>query len=373
MTKKFTVFGIILLIAFNGFSQDMSEFSMDQVKQLVESNGKSYLQPLVTGYGSAMNAGLYNTAKTHKILGFDIGLKMGFGIVPTGEKSTYDFDLTALDNIPVTVGDYTLDLNPSELFSNTETPTILGGAAEPFEVDETYITGLVYSQARENIVTTFPGQTDEWYDNQAQTAVDALSSDISDAADEVAISSIPGIKSISGLEDMENLIFPFPILQASVGLPMGIEPSIRMIPAISIPGDVGDALGEISSFGVGLKVDVDQFIPIPLFPVDIAAQAFYQNFSIGDILSANNMNFNVHVSKKLLMLTPYIGMGVDNTTFTASYEMGDGVKQDFTIKGDNKLRTTFGLNIKLLILQVNAEYSMGEYNSAAVGLAFTLR
>jgi hypothetical protein len=373
MTKRLIVFGIIMLVTFTGFSQDLSEFSMDQVKQLVESNGKSYLQPLVTGYGSAMNAGLYNTAKTHKLLGFDIGLKMGLGIVPTGEESTYDFDISALDNIPVTVGDYSVDLNPSMLFSNTETPTILGGAAEPFEVDASYVEGLIYDEVESSIREQYPSLPEDQIAQMTDAAYDAMSTDISNAIDNIQVSSIPGIKSIEALEDMENLMFPFPILQASVGLPMGIEPSIRMIPAISIPGDVGDALGEISAFGAGVKVDIDQFIPIPLFPVDIAAQVYYQNFAIGEILSANNMNFNIHASKKLLMLTPYIGMGVDNTTFTASYEMGDGEKQDFTIKGDNKLRTTFGLNIKLLILQVNAEYSLGEYNSAAVGLAFTLR
>ncbi|MBU0713422.1 hypothetical protein KJ762_05845 [bacterium] len=368
--KKIFVFGFIVLLAANGFSQD---FSMDQVKQLVETNGKSYLQPLVTGYGSAMNAGLFNTARTHKMLGFDISFKTGIGIVPTGEQSTYNFDISALDNIPVTVGDYTLDLDPSQLFSNTETPTILGGKAKPFEVDQMYIESIIFDQARANIINQTPNQTDAWYDDQAQAAVDAMSDEISDVVDDVAISSIPGIKSIDALKNLDNIIFPFPIIQASIGLPMGIEPSIRLIPAISIPGDVGDALGEISAFGAGLKIDLVQFIPIPLFPVDIAAQAYYQNFKMGDILSSNNVNFNIHASKKLLMFTPYVGIGVDNTSFTASYDTGDGEKQDFTIKGDNKLRTTVGLNIKLLVLQINAEYAMGEYNSAAIGVGFTLR
>lgn len=346
-------------------SVSAQEFSMDQVKELVETNGKNYLQPLVTGYGSAMNAGLFNTAKTHKLLGFDIGLKMGMGIVPTGEKSTYDFDVSVLDNISVPVGDYTLNLEPAELFSNTETPTILGGNAEPFEVDQTYIEQTLFDAIKDEQ----PSLSDE----QVNRIISGMSSDITSAVDDINITSIPGMKSINALKDLENLIFPFPIIQASIGLPMGIEPSIRMIPAISIPGDVGEALGEISAFGAGLKIDVDQFIPIPLFPVDIAAQAYYQAFKMGDILSANNVNFNLHASKKLLMFTPYLGIGVDNTSFTASYKMGDGEKQDFTIEGDNKLRTTLGLNIKFLVLQINAEYAMGEYNSAAIGVGFALR
>lgn len=368
--KKLYVFGLVILMAIGAFAQ---EFSMDQVKELVDVNGKGYLQPLVTGYGSAMNAGLYNTAKTHKMLGFDLQLKTGLGVVPTGEQSTYDFDISSLSAIPVDVGGYSLNLEPAQLFSSTKTPTILGGDAEPFEVDQTYIEGLIYDEAYSNLESQVPNQTETWYDEQAKAVVDGMSSEISDAVDEIDVSSIPGLKSINALKDLDNMVFPFPILQASVGLPMGIEPSIRMIPAISIPGEIGDALGEISAFGAGVKVDLDQFIPIPLFPVDIAAQIYYQRFKMGDILTANNMNYNIHASKKLLMFTPYVGLGVDNTTFTASYDMGDGVKQDFTIDGDNKLRTTFGLNVKILVLQINAEYAMGEYNSMALGIGFSLR
>ncbi|MCK4716911.1 MAG: hypothetical protein KAT54_08895 [Candidatus Marinimicrobia bacterium] len=363
MTKKICVFlMLIVLVAFNTYSQD---FSMEQVKKLVETNGKNYLQPLVTGYGTAMNAGLFNTAKTHKMFGFDIGLKMGLGIVPTGEQSTYQFDVSALDNIPINIGTYILDLDPSALFSDTETPTILGGDAELFEIDQSYIEQQLFGAIRSE-----QPDLDDAHINQI---IDEMSGDITSAVDDVKISSIPGIKSIKALEDLENLIFPFPVLQASIGLPMGIEPSIRMIPKFSFPGDLGDALGELSAFGAGLKVDVDQFIPIPLFPVDIAVQVYYQTFKMGEILIANNVNFNLHASKKLLFLTPYVGIGVDNTSFTASYKMGDGEKQDFTIKGDNKLRATAGLNIKLLVLQINAEYAMGEYNSAAIGVGFAFR
>ncbi len=362
MKNGFIAVIVVLSLMVSVFAQ---EFSMDQVKELVETNGKNYLQPLVTGYGSAMNAGLFNTAKTHKLLGFDIGLRMGVGIVPTGEQSTYDFDVSVLDNISVPLGDYTLDLNPAELFSDTETPTILGGDAEPFEVDQSYIEQALFNAIK--------NEQPSLSDDQVNQIISGMSGDIASAVNDINFSSIPGMKSINALKDLENLIFPFPIIQASIGLPMGIEPSIRVIPAISIPGDVGDALGEISAFGAGLKLDLDQFIPIPLFPVDIAAQAYYQTFKMGDILSANNVNFNIHASKKLLMFTPYLGIGVDNTSFTASYKMGDGEKQDFTIEGDNKLRTTVGLNIKLLVLQINAEYAMGEYNSAAIGVGFALR
>jgi len=37
------------------------------------------------------------------------------------------------------------------------------------------------------------------------------------------------------------------------------------------------------------------------------------------------------------------------------------------------MRFTAGLNIKIMVLQLNAEYSIGEYNAAGLGVGFALR
>lgn len=371
MFKKSFVFLISFFFLVSiGLSQDI-EFNMDQVRKLVETNGKMYLQPLVTGYGSAMNTGLYHTAKTHKMLGFDVGIKIGIAIVPSDneEKTTYDFDVSALENIPLTIEGYSISLEPTKIFSDTKTPNILGGNASSFTVDEDY----VKNEMRSQLFNQIKEQSPQLPDDQINAQLDAMSGKMDIAVDGIDVHSIPGIKSIEDLKDLKTLLFPFPILQASVGLPFGLEPSIRLIPAFKVSGEVGDALGEIGAFGIGLKVDVDQFIPIPLFPIDIATQIYFQKFSIGEILTANNVNFNIHASKKLLLLTPYIGLGMDKTNFTASYKMQDGTKQEFKIEGENGFRATFGLTIKLLIPQINIEYNIGEYNSLGISLGIALR
>ncbi|MFA4839707.1 MAG: DUF6588 family protein [Candidatus Neomarinimicrobiota bacterium] len=344
------------------------DFSMDQLKQLVDTNGKLYLQPLATAYGTAMNTGLYNTAKTHKLLGFDIQLKTGLGLAPASKTSetNYQFDFSALPNIPLTVEGFSIVLDPDEVFSDKTTPNIIGGKAREFTVNRSYIETQLYNK----IHTQDPTLTHD----QINSRISGMSAKISAAIDaNVNMKSIPGLKSIKGLEDLKTIPFPFPILQASIGLPFGLEPSIRLIPAFKVPGDIGKALGEISVFGAGLKVDLDQFIPIPLFPVDIAVQAYFQKMNIGELLSGTTTSFNLMTSKTILFLTPYLGVGKESSSFTASYKMDDGSKQDFKVKGKNNIRMTAGLNIKLLILQFNAEYSKGEYDAVGLGVGFALR
>jgi hypothetical protein len=368
-----TLSRIVVLTLFAVATIMAQEFSMDQIKELAATNGKLYLQPLATGFGTAMNSGLYNTAGTHGTLGFDIQLKTGVGLAPASKASqtTYQFDLSALDDIAFNIENnsqsYSITLNPEEIFSDCTTPNILGGEAEPFTVNQPYVQGEIESQLRTQLEAQ--GLTED----QINEAIAQMDPEIQEAIDGIQVKSIPGMKSIKALEDLKTVPFPFPILQASVGLPMGIEPSIRIIPKFKVPGDVGEAIGEISALGGGLKLDVDRWIPIPMFPLDIAVQGYYQQMEIGDLLSANSTAFNLMVSKTILMLTPYVGVGKESSKFTASYKMEDGTKIKFDLKGKNDTRFTAGLNIKIAVISINAEYSMGEYNAAGLGVGFALR
>lgn len=364
---KKTLSRLVVLTLFMVVTIMAQDFSMDQLTQLVASNGKSYLQPLATGFGTAMNSGLYNTAKTHGVLGFDIQLKIGMGLAPCNKASqtSYLFDLSALDDISFNVQGYSVALDPEQLFVDPVTPNIIGGEATSFEVNSTYVTSQVRTEVESQNPLLTPTQID--------AVMAGLSTQIDAAVAEIDVHSIPGLKSISALKNAKTMPFPFPILQASIGLPLGIEPSIRLIPKFEVPGDFGKAIGEISAFGAGVKFDIDRWIPVPLFPVDLAAQIYFQKMNIGEFLSANSMAMNLMVSKKLLFLTPYLGVGKESSKFTASYKMEDGHKIDFDLKGKNSMRYTAGLNIKLLVLQVNAEYSVGEYNAAGLGVGFALR
>src|ERR1035437_2311422 len=49
----------------------------------------AYLKPYANAFGSDLNGGWYNTAKVHKLLGFDLTLTINTAFVPSSDK-TYD-------------------------------------------------------------------------------------------------------------------------------------------------------------------------------------------------------------------------------------------------------------------------------------------
>ena len=64
----------------------------------------AYITPLANALGTSLSGGWYNTAKTHKPLGFDLTFTMNMGFVPASEKTfnmselglttfTYDADV----------------------------------------------------------------------------------------------------------------------------------------------------------------------------------------------------------------------------------------------------------------------------------------
>jgi hypothetical protein len=47
-------------------------------------------------------------------------------------------------------------------------------------------------------------------------------------------------------------------------------------------------------------------------------------------------------------------------------------KVEFELNGENKTRVTAGVSIKILIANLNADYSWAKYNSASIGLMFII-
>lgn len=163
-------------------------------------------------------------------------------------------------------------------------------------------------------------------------------------------------------------LVPLIVPQLRVGLPKGNELMVRYLPPLEMNSDIG----EISFWGVGLKHSIDQYIP--LFPVHLAVQGAYQSFSVEDILSVNSIAVNAHVSKRLLMLTLYGGLGWEDTTLEADYEYTNPVTDEssnveFDIKGDNQFRMTAGVRWAIVpFIHVNADYSLSKYHAINFGL-----
>ncbi len=171
-------------------------------------------------------------------------------------------------------------------------------------------------------------------------------------------------------DGLDLSLIPLFVPQFRFGLPKGNELMIRYLPSL----DMGD-FGSLDFWGIGLKHSIDQYIP--LFPVHLSVQGAYQSFSVGDLIDINTLALNAQVSKRLLMLTIYGGLGWEETELSANYQHiddnGREQKIDFDIKGDNNLRMTAGFRWAIIpFVHINADYTISYYQAFSLGLGFQI-
>ncbi len=288
-----------------------------------------YTRPLIQSYSVAMATGLYQSAKAHSFLGFDIGLRFMLISIPAGDQV------------------FTARVRACSL--NTQLQRL-----DTFEI------------AVEGAATIFGrrGLDSSWVPGNS-------------------IGIPPALPGGLGLSRM-----PFLLPQASVGLPIpGMELTCRYIPW-PFKGTT------VQFLGFGLTQELTALGGLKRLPFDLALQGFYQRFSIGSALSAATLGANCRISMGILMLTPYAGVGIDKTSVDFSYdftfnapEIDPGppprlssrpVTVPVKLKHDSGLatRATLGLTLKLLLLQINADYNRNfasGYDAINAGLSLALR
>ncbi len=280
---------------------------------------KAYVSPLGYSLGAALNNGWCNTAKPHHLGGFDVTITANLVLVPSEAKT---FNISNSNS-------------NGRTFSGGSTSTILGNKSE--------------EQA-----TSLYGSID--------------------------------------MPDGINIpLLPVPVLQAGVGLIKNTEIDVRYMPEIERKG-VSSKL-----FGVGLKHDILQWLPIvDKIPVDVSIQAGYTKLSSSfeikdptgsiDPVQANMdvtaTTINLLVSKKLLMLTPYFGVGYNSTKTSfnveGKYKIAglDIPTEELTsieLESNNNLRVNVGFRFQIAIMAIQANYTFSEYPVATVGIGVSVR
>ena len=175
--------------------------------------------------------------------------------------------------------------------------------------------------------------------------------------------------------------FPMVVPQASVGLPLGIELTLRGMPNTPL-GDVGN----LSYMGYGGKIGLSQFIPIPQLFLPQISIGFYTtmlNITVEeqDLISFQSNVLNLQLSKSIPFITLYGGIGIENGNFSAAYtaEIEEGgitipVDVSFDYAMDPTVRMMVGLRLKLLILDVSLDYSdLGDYQAIGLAAGISLR
>ncbi len=336
-------------------SEDGFDFT-GQLESLVETNAEGYVKPLATSTGIGLNGGVYRTAKVHKLFGFDLSVNVSGIMIPDSAKY-YTFDTSALGSATQDVAGTSVTLDLSQLYPSVpNAPTFFGSEETPeLDADETYAREAIVSQIAQDQGLT-EDQVNAEYGDDIETTIN----------DQLPSAPVP-----PGVFDQG--FWAVPSAQASVGLPFGTEVNIRYVP----PYNLGEEIGELSLFGIGGRISIDQFIPIPFFPLDIATGAFFQNIELGPV----NINSNIvhaEISKSLPVFTLYGGVGLESSTLSASYTYDDPVSEtprdiEISVKGDNNFRGTVGLRMQLLILAINADYNFAPYNSVNLGVGLSFR
>ncbi|MBU4444041.1 MAG: hypothetical protein L6422_05110 [Candidatus Marinimicrobia bacterium] len=337
----------------------------ERLQTMMEKNAEMYVNPLVTAFGSGMNSGWFHSAKPHKLLGFDFGVRAMIVTFPDDQK-TFNFDISQLSgySFSTSISGYSISLTAADLYPNHEVPTFFG-SDEEVDVRAT----------KDQIVDLIEGQLIS--EGATQTELSTASSLIDGAADE-ALDVVPSLKIAgTGLE-----FLPLIVPQAAVGLsvpmlPIKAELVFRGIPEI----DLGEDLGMFKFFGGGVKLALDPFIPIPLFPVNISVGAYTQKMTLGDVLEANNTLMSLMVGKDISLLVIGVGVygavGVESSNIKLKYDFitddGTITPIKFDMKGENKFRTTVGARVRLAVFNVSADYSMGVDNVVTIGAGISIR
>lgn len=347
--------------AFAQFSQLGSVLStgVDDAEKILNA----YVSPFANGMGASLSGGWYNSAKPHKLGGFDVTITANVVIIPSSDKT---FDPTSLG-----LGDPENGLNV--IIDGNESPTIAGDKkAGPLVEYTQFVDGV-----GDIPVTRF------------------------------------------NLPKGSNLGFSFmPMAQVGIGLVKGTEIIGRYSPEITYGNS-----GKLGLWGVGLKHDVKQWIPgLNKFPIlnisvhggytmlsstnDLNFQPEFYEPIIGAgnvsnffpemydnqllLMDISNITGNLLVSANLPVICIYGGVGVSasqtNLSLAGTYPMVELQGTSFVVDEstavedpiDMKIKSTdvrlnAGFRIKMAVVTLHFDYTYANYSIATAGLGVSLR
>lgn len=286
--------------------------------------GNEYLRPYGEMLGVNLNAGWYNTAKVHKIGGFDITLMGSYTTAPDNKKS---FDLSGLDleelyaingetTAPTMSGskDHTVNFGlKSDITGQTEIP--LSGAGLNYFASP-MLQGAVGLPFHTEIMGRFMPRVE--YGDYGKAYMWGL-----------------GLK--HSLKDYIPFVKRLPFLQLSVlGAYTHFESSL------GVSGDVGEG---------NLETAANAYTGRLLIGANLPVVSFYTGMGYGNTQSTFNVIGEFESSP---------GESLPNNPISLAYSTGNF---DFNV----------GMRIRLAIFSLHADYSVGEYSVLTAGVGINFR
>jgi hypothetical protein len=155
--------------------------------------------------------------------------------------------------------------------------------------------------------------------------------------------------------------------QAEIGGIAGLRATLRWLPKISGPGDLGD----IKFLGYGLQYSVSQHLSQPPAGLDFMVGFFRQELDLGDVIQTDATSFFVAASKSFAVITAYGGVAFESSNIDVDYtEQTNGTHVAFSLDGKQERRLTLGGTLNLGLQQLNVEMSFGKLATFGAGLMF---
>ena len=185
----------------------------------------------------------------------------------------------------------------------------------------------------------------------------------------VVAGPLPGIDYHFQNGEVRANILPFAVPQLTIGNVLGTQAVIRYAPIPQL-----NDFPRITLLGGGLRHSVSQYIPG--LPVDIVANAFYQQFTVGDIFDARGFSYGGMMSTSFSVLTIYTGVQLERSTMTLDYtfqgEYVPATKVHLDLEGENRVRATAGFGLNLGGFLLNADIGLGKVRTVSSGIGFSI-
>ncbi|MCK8479953.1 DUF6588 family protein [Psychroserpens algicola] len=299
---------------------------------------QDYMAPASEGLAYGINNGWFNNAKAPKRFGFELSVIGNIGFIKD-EKTAFQMNVADYENIRFEDGS-----------SSKMVATVLGHNDPEVRVIITYDDPIFGNQETELILPT-------------------------------------GIGS-------ENVnILPTGFLQASFSPFNGTQIKGRFFPEV----ETEDA--KVSLYGIGLQQEFTSWLPAEkVLPVAVSGLVAYThlnaNYDFTDAeyvdgdnqqveTNVNTLLFELIVGTKLKIINFYGGLGYitgkSTTDLLGSYRVTDGflfseeINDPFSVEHDiSGIRGTLGAHLKLGFFGLNADYTFAEFDSATIGINFSI-
>ncbi len=357
MKKNIFVAMIVFVLSLSQYNLQAQSLE-ETLSNLSSTVGKAYVSPVISAFGSNLNSGWVSKLPPADFLGFHLDIKF----IAMG--SFFSSDVKKFS----ATGDFYFSGSQIEqiLYNSGITPNIIGTQNYESLKNELMHTKFnvnfsgptIVGSKNEYMKVKFPGKTVQAGGQQYTVNPYELS-----------------LEEVKGFLD-ELPAFPTAAAQLTIGTVAGTYASFRYLPSVDI-----EDMGKFSFWGVGLIHNTGIWFKNPL-PLDIAVAFFTQKLKVGDIFESSATQYGVYAGKTfggIVSITPYTGFTFENSKTTVKYdyqsnETVNGVpvpptRVKFEMEGDNSSAFTVGLNIKLVAININADYKFAKTKTASAGIS----